>query len=419
MATPTLVIEVVDTDRGIRQEFRFARTPVRLGRSTLNDLPLDRNFVSNCHGVIHFDGQRCEFVDLGSTNGTLLDGQRVAKNEPIRITTRSVITIGALELRLRQLEASDARAPNTHASYAFRPNSLDQVSPAAAARVPGPVRPAPARGPVRVTLNDRVAPLFEQYRASWQALLSELGASVEPKLRPEAAAQLLEPYPELAQEAEFRRWAGTDRIPIPRAGHSPSAPPPASFTLGMDTTQSSRAAQLIEYFSKAFLELRRGQRQFAKDLALPDGDKSRIAEIDDARSLIAYLLDPAGSADRLDELSRAYADIMLHQVALLNGVAAGARELLEQLSPVAIARRHAGALQAIMRLFGQDARWRTLQRRFEDLQEETALSSLLLGRAFGRAYASSMGQSQHSGQTDGGRDPDNTGATPTRNTDRI
>jgi len=358
VGTPTLVIEVVDTDRGARQEFRFARTPVRLGRSTLNDLPLDRNFVSNCHGVIHFDGQRCEFVDLGSTNGTLLDGQRVAKNEPMRITARSVIAIGALELRLRQIDASAASAPNTHASYAFRPSRLDQVSPADAARAPAqPSPPAPARPPQPSTLNDRVAPLYAQYRAGWLSLLSELSKSTDPSQRAEAAAQLLDRYPELAQEAEFRRWAGTNRSSAAQASPgSLSSPPPASFTLGSDAAQSSRAAQLIEYFAKAFVELRRGQRQFAKDLALSEGDKSRLSEIDDAGSLIAYLLDPTGSPDRLDELSRSYADIMLHQVALLNGVAAGARELLEQLSPVAIARRHAGPLDLILRLMGRDAR---------------------------------------------------------------
>jgi predicted component of type VI protein secretion system len=394
LGTPGLVVEVVDTDRGARQEFRFGRTPVRVGRSPLNDLPLDRNFVSNCHGIIHFDARQCEFVDLGSTNGTLLDGRQISKNQPVAISQHSVLSIGALELRFRQAEGS---SPDTHASYAFRPNELGQelagkVSLGAASRgrpSPGPAAGAPIaarRAPLPIAerlvpIAERLAPLHAQYRNAWAALLAELTAVGDGGAREQTAGELLARFPELAQEADFRRWAGTDRA----ASARPSAPPTAP------SAPPAAAGQLIEYFAKAFLELSRGRRQFAKDLSLSTGERSRLSDIDDARALVAYLLDPAAQAERLDELSRACADIMLHQVALLNGVAAGARELLEELSPVAIQLRHGGLLHVLLRPFGYDRRWSGFRQRFEDLKEETALTSRLLGRAFARAYAASMG----------------------------
>jgi predicted component of type VI protein secretion system len=376
LGTPGLVVEVVDTDRGARQEFRFGRTPVRVGRSPLNDLPLDRNFVSNCHGIVHFDARQCEFVDLGSTNGTLLDGRQISKNQPVAISQHSVLSIGALELRFRQAEGS---SPDTHASYAFRPNELGQeqagkLDAGAASRG----RPSPAPG---APIAERLAPLYAQYRNAWAALLAELTAAGDGGAREQTAGELLARFPELAQEADFRRWAGTDRAAPAR----PSAPPTAA------SAAPAAAGQLIEYFAKAFLELSRGRRQFAKDLSLSTGERSRLADIDDAPALVAYLLDPAAQAERLDELSRACADIMLHQVALLNGVAAGARELLSELSPAAIQLRHGGFGHVLLRVFGHDRRWSGFRQRFEDLKEETALTSRLLGRAFARAYAASMG----------------------------
>jgi type VI secretion system protein ImpI len=398
------VVEVVDTDRGIRQEFRFGRTPVRVGRSQLNDLPLDRNFVSNCHGIVHFDARQCEFVDLGSTNGTLLDGQRLAKNQPVAISQRSVLSIGALELRIRQAEGS---SPDTHASYAFRPNELGLSQPGKAGPVAAASKPAPAARAPGTAISEQLAPLYADYRNAWSALLAELTSAAGNGGREQVASELLARFPELAQEADFRRWVGTDRAEAGNAA-TPRSVPPAEAAL------PTRAGQLVEYFAKAFLELARGKRQFAKELSLSAGERSKLSDIDDARALITYLLDPAAQADRFDELSRACADIMLHQVALLNGVAAGARELLQELSPAAIQRRHGGILHVLLRLLGRDLRWSAFRRRFEDLQEETALTSRLLGRAFARAYAASMGLG--SGQLN--RPINEDGALPARDTER-
>ena len=87
----------------------FPTAPVRLGRNPLNDLALDYGFVSQWHGVIKFDRSEIVYVDLGSTNGTNLDGVRIQQRTPVRVPgPRSTLSIGSLELRLEWTDGVDA-----------------------------------------------------------------------------------------------------------------------------------------------------------------------------------------------------------------------------------------------------------------------------------------------------------------------
>src|SRR5438445_641632 len=65
-----LAIEVVRPDTGERETFNCASSPVRVGRSPLNNVVLAAPWVSLHHGLIHFDDQQASYSDLGSTNGT-------------------------------------------------------------------------------------------------------------------------------------------------------------------------------------------------------------------------------------------------------------------------------------------------------------------------------------------------------------
>jgi pSer/pThr/pTyr-binding forkhead associated (FHA) protein len=86
----------------------FSNSPVRLGRSPLNDVTLALGFVSEWHGVIRFDESSTRYLDLGSTNGTVIAGQRVPKDQPVDLVDGAVVTIGPILLRVRRL---DSKAP--------------------------------------------------------------------------------------------------------------------------------------------------------------------------------------------------------------------------------------------------------------------------------------------------------------------
>jgi predicted component of type VI protein secretion system len=100
-----LVIQIERTDEHTADTCAFAQSPVRLGRNALNDLELDESFVSQWHGVIRFDDKQVTYLDLGSTNPTLVDGQPIARNVEVPITEQTDLRIGTLRLHLLRVEA--------------------------------------------------------------------------------------------------------------------------------------------------------------------------------------------------------------------------------------------------------------------------------------------------------------------------
>lgn len=78
----------------------FSTSPVRVGRNPMNDLPLAETYVSEWHAAIRFDGYTVEFTDLGSTNGTVLDGQKLTAGTPAAVSGPTVFQIGPLSMMI-------------------------------------------------------------------------------------------------------------------------------------------------------------------------------------------------------------------------------------------------------------------------------------------------------------------------------
>ncbi len=74
----TLYAETIDDSR---QSFRkiFIRTPgaFQIGRSQDNQICFDNKYASSHHALLSYDGKVWSIRDLGSTNGTFVDGMRV------------------------------------------------------------------------------------------------------------------------------------------------------------------------------------------------------------------------------------------------------------------------------------------------------------------------------------------------------
>ena len=84
------------------------RFPLPKGRSVIGrgsdaDVTLDDTGASRHHAQILWDGRRAELDDLGSTNGTLLNGQRITK---VALPPDSVIEIGHTRIVFRVLAQS-------------------------------------------------------------------------------------------------------------------------------------------------------------------------------------------------------------------------------------------------------------------------------------------------------------------------
>jgi hypothetical protein len=70
---------------------------LRFGRALDNDVVLEDSSVSRYHAQLRWDGRAWLVRDLGSTNGTLLNGRRVEQS-PAPLTSGARLKLGATEL---------------------------------------------------------------------------------------------------------------------------------------------------------------------------------------------------------------------------------------------------------------------------------------------------------------------------------
>jgi hypothetical protein len=143
-----LEVQIKEPTGGANRTLRFPQSPVRIGRNQLNDISLEDPFVSEWHGIIRFDEQSIAYFDLGSTNGTMLDGKRLAKNVGVELSATSRLQLGRLELvvSLGEAEAISNRTKPWGRSDPPHPASMPPVrspSMAGGVRPPEPGAPHP------------------------------------------------------------------------------------------------------------------------------------------------------------------------------------------------------------------------------------------------------------------------------------
>ena len=381
-----LLVRFRDRPEGPEETRVFPTAPVRVGRNALNDLALDYGFVSQWHGVIKFDRSEVVYVDLGSTNGTNLDGNRVPQRTPVRVPSpQSTLSIGALEIRL---EWSDGMEVGTGAKPKIKTQFATSLPQAALGRAPGtstvaggappaslaspampaaspsghpqpslaPAVPAPPFADPTEQSPTLDAPLmavqeaktvYDAYRRSWTQCLTALRQKIEsspPAMREMTAFFMVSEFPQLTREPEFGQMLnemGVDRMMagcfdieewLQRLTHDPqiSSPQRTSPAIAME-----HVGAILEVFAGSFLELRKGYDQFGKEMGLQlSYDDSALDRAQALDEVIAHLMEPdADRSERLNDLRRAFAGFALHQVALLGASVEGARELLEGFSP--------------------------------------------------------------------------------------
>lgn len=458
-----LVIQIERTDERRADTCAFARSPVRVGRNPLNDLQLDESFVSQWHGVIRFDESQTFYVDLGSTNPTLVNGEPVKRNVEVVISDDTDLRIGSLRLHLLRVPADQelygarrktafarmgtgddgavaktmflhdvtppVRGPQPAAADAIRAEldrlgfqppqraAASSAQPAAApvmvssavAEPSSAVRPisapaSPQPGLAKDALEPGVETAYRHYREAWQALHARVRAELEragPIERERVLQQLIATYPEIAREAELRSSLVQHGINPLRTGVPEMEdwlrrltdglfPPPAvpiNVALAME-----RIGEVLEVFSTAFVELRKAHSDFCAEMSLDVAAESSVMHTtENPRALLAYLLNPGkeGSA-KVTELARAMAEFAVHQVALVSAVVQGARDVLEELSPEALAGAEAAQDKTgfLAKFFASDKSklWQRYVAVFSEAVDEDRFTRKLFGRGFARKY---------------------------------
>lgn len=107
-AAPATARLRITSPRGAWEQ-KIERTPLRIGRRDprqhhypeLDLAEHDRGIASRNHAVINLEGGVYTLTDLGSTNGTLLNGKLVPQRQPQRLRSGDRIKIGEVEIEFR------------------------------------------------------------------------------------------------------------------------------------------------------------------------------------------------------------------------------------------------------------------------------------------------------------------------------
>jgi type VI secretion system protein len=430
---------------------RFSSSPVRLGRSPLNNVCLATPFASGHHGVIYFDAQTARYIDLGSRNGTelLVEGRslRAEASVPLEIVggaqREATLRVGALEIevRLEQAEAPAAPRPVKLETRLARPGLASRVMilPPAEPAAPGAPPADPAGAGYRMGATRAVD--VRDFRASLldPAPAAPAAPAAAPAPPPAASPSyragetrmvgILPPSPgdEPSTGGGDPPWPGGDP-PWPAAPPAPaspsrgpsSLPPPGGdeeaslldTLVQMATPRGARPptfdadqrpfvealVALVDAFARGLTELKRGYQDLGDEIGVRSlGGQAALHKSPSSLQMLAYLLDPAADKqERLEELVDLYADFMIHEVALLGGIREGVRALVAKLDPdQGYADAQAGAGAGVLGFL--DRSLRRYKAHFDEVTEDGG-ERALFGRAFAQAYAEAMGAKREPGK---------------------
>lgn len=391
---------------------RLTALPIRIGRNPLNDFVVGHGGVSSFHARIEdVEGRLC-VIDLGSKNGVLLVGggpaSALVPHQPQDLQPSGFQFFLGANVRCQiafeeQHEALEQRGPSIfrglvvgNASMMLEPTPSH---PPPAARVPS----APPPGPVGFA-----PPAPGAFGAPSAVPLAALGHSSSPPPMPA-------PFPASAFQS-----AAVAAQPLPGGASGPGGRAATGFLQGLsdeamalqglrelagslvpgvalDTTGDiarfiTKLHDSIEAFCRSFVPLRESHSQFMSSFDLQRALRRTMmrstayAAVEGARTpdaLAAALLNPKDrNFDGPQAVEGILADLMLHQLALLEGVMRGVGALLEELSPANVQNQAGGGLS----LSRHKALWNKYVEIFENVSEERQAFAVIFGPEFTAAY---------------------------------
>jgi type VI secretion system protein ImpI len=372
-------------------EQRLFRLPIRIGRNPLADFQLPHGFVSDFHALIEDIGGRLCVRDLNSKNGvyTPVPGQ-----VPLQIAPQTSVDLapsgfqfflGAhvrVAIEFEQTTAPLSTRASTAAGSVLGNQAMLGVGGDFASWPPGPaiaVPPERANAGPAGAFPPTGSAGFEPVPAVSRGSLAARGALASTGLLNLSLDQMaLQGLRELAESL---------------------APGKALTTTGDLARFITKLHDTVEVFCRCFIPLREGYAQFVSSLDLQKAAMQRSVmrspsylAAEAARepaALAAALLDWRDrSMDAPKAIEEIFADLMIHQVALLDGVMQGVRSLLEQLSPENIEGQanHQVPFALDRTKARYKATWDTYRALYDQLAEEKQAFAHIFGTQFTEAY---------------------------------
>ncbi|MBW2529696.1 MAG: FHA domain-containing protein [Deltaproteobacteria bacterium] len=415
-----LKVTVLDSQTNEGFEHTFERFPVRLGRNQLNDLHVDRPYISQFHASFEVNEGQIWAKDLGSTNGTVHQGQKLVRDQFLNVTTTPEVQIGPISIRLevQEVAVTPEAAPLAGASV------LDIGTPGGAAVLEErtrPVQPGQEDPFIR-----QLVPYIEAYRGAWSnvyRLVYEHLTRLPADVRSAYLKRLLIEHPALGAEADFQKVTQYYGVQAHDFGElTPAIASQAALTelcrvLAPETPCPDDTEKLLafarrlrdgmEVFLKCFISLRDGYQEFETEVLRKENyaeQDNRVGMAKDDGELGIVLFGPDANPDASHHLHEVFVEVMTHQVALMNGVMEGVRQLLDKLSPRDIEREYERRGKK-GGLFSNrfEALWKLYETRHGDYSgEDTETFLIIWGPQFAGAYAKTTGEAlQTSGEATG------------------
>lgn len=416
-----LRVAIHDPRTGADEEVFFRTSPIRIGRNGLNDLLIDEPSVSQWHAQLAWDERGVWFTDVGSSNGSSVDAARVVPNHPIVIGDQTLLGVGPVVLRADVVGASEAtsRARRMPLGGAMPDelrtaiSTIDVIGPLGggsddeAPTEAHDVEVATALASSAISqlqyLRGALAAL-EPVRAAYLDELREQVAALPTASRAKILPQLARELPELSRAPEFIELAAqsgvegaavaelTVREWLERIVGAPLTGPHGEEVA--DARVLARLAALLQTFAQSLFELMRAKEHVVRELGLGSGEGAPRS----GQDVLAYLCDfRVDGEERVSALARVFAELAMHQIAMVAATREGVRALLDDLSPAAVTQRtrevrhKRGALADLLPLTGVQL-WDAYRATHADVAESDRFARHVFGARFGRSYHAMIGR---------------------------
>lgn len=191
---------ILSMDGLVLKEITLSKERTTIGRKPHNDIQIDNLAVSGEHAVIVTILQDSFLEDLGSTNGTVVNGQPIKKHF---LQNNDIVELGKYRLKyVNEAPAGQAKAADFEKTMVLRPGAMKAVASAAATTTPAVASGAAAAG--AKTFGDTQV---NQAPAPAAAATPAAAASTSPKPAPaqKAAALQLLSGPNAGKELELTK----------------------------------------------------------------------------------------------------------------------------------------------------------------------------------------------------------------------
>ncbi len=402
-------------DGAVQGEKVLQTLPIRIGRNALNECSILHPFVSDFHAIIEGQEGRLTVRDLQSRNGVSTPtGERIGHNAPfdLGITGNAFVVGRAVHVEIEPCEGprsvgerlSETRGSviGNRAMLESEPGALPRLSMGGAPAQPAFLPNAPhvhrAAGPHDSLLNQSLPGLPPLAGVPHAGAPQAPAQAYRPAGHSAPAAPAPGPPPGGIGQGTMHFALTTEALAL--VGLRELA---ASFMPGVPVETTGDVARLltklhdtVEVFCRCLVPLREGYAQFISSMDLQRAASARTFNRSPAALRVEMAKDPAALASALldwrsagfdapDVVEAIFADLMMHHVALVEGVMRGIAALLDELSPEAIEK--ASAEEHRPGLFGQHkALWKAYESRYAETADQGRTFELVFGPEFAASY---------------------------------